>query len=355
MADIVTTQKTIALSVVRKLGLHLTDAEQTRLSKGGTENPDAYRFYLLGRYFWNKRTGADLQKAVSNYEQAVTMDPKYASAYSGLANCYALYSIYDVATPDEAFPKAKKVAEQALALDPTLAEAHASLAFVLYHFDRDWANAENEFRLAIKLNPDYPTAHHWYGEYLGAAGRFDEAIAEQQTALQLDPSSFIINMDLGWNYYLARRYDDAAEQYRKALKLEPNAPITHDTFSDLFAQQRRYDDSASEYFKSLEASGFSGEQIEPLKVAFEKRGFTGLVQARILWRQSVYARKFAPQLTDIAQDYALLNKKNDALVFLQRAVQKHEADTVFLKFDPAYDNLRDDPRFYELTKQIGLP
>ena len=354
-SGIMATENAIALSVIHGLRLNMTEAEQAKLTTVKTADPEAYRLYMRGRYFWNKRTGPDMKKAAEYYEQAMAIDPNYSAAYSGLANCYALYSVYDLTSPDIAFPMATKAAEKALQLDDNLADAHASLAFVFYHYNHDWAKAEEQFKRAIELNPDYATAHHWYGEMLGAEGRFDEAIAEQKIALQLDPISFIINMDLGWNFYLARRYPEAVEQYRKALELEPNSSITHHTFSETYAVEGLYADSVREYFASLEADGFSSDEIQPLKKAFEKAGFRGFVKARIAWKESVYAKRIAPQLIDTAWDYAFLNDKDNAFKWLGKSLAKGEADMVFLKFNPAYDGLHDDARFQELLAKIGLP
>lgn len=318
-----------------------------------SHNAEAYQLYLKGRYFWNKRTGAALQKAVEYFNQAVALDPNYAPAHAGLAGCYALYSTYEVSSPKDSFPKAKEAVLKALALDETLAEAHTSLAFVLYHYDWDWVLAEREFKRAIELNPSYSTAHHWYGEYLSAAGRFDESFAEYRVALQLDPLSLIINNDMGWGLFLARRYDEAIGQFHKALELEPNSPGAHYYFSDTYENQGRYAEAAAEYFTALQADGFSPQQIAPLKEAFAASGYEGLMRAKLAWWK-VRAQKYRVQMTDVAANHAFLHETDEAFVWLEKAYNEHSADLVFLKVNPVFDNLHDDPRFTDLLRRTGL-
>ena len=353
LADVLAVQRAITQEITEKLRLPLAGADQNLVNKRYTENAEAYQLYLKGRYFWNKRTGAALQKAVEYFNQAVAKDPAYAQAYAGLADCYSLYSTYEVSSGNDSFPKAEEAAMKALALDDTLAEAHTSLAFVSYHYEWDWARAEREFKRAIELNPNYATAHHWYGEYLGVVGRFDEAVAEYRVALQLDPLSFVVNLDLGWDFYLARRYDDAIAQYRKALEFEPNSPIVHSILSQAYEQQGKYAEAADEYLKALQAEGFNTQQLTPLKAAFAASGHEGFLRAKLAWWR-VRAQKYHVQPVDVAQNYASLHKKAEAFTWLQKAYAERSADMVFLKTSSAYDNLRDDSRFTDLLRRMNL-
>ena len=352
-ANIFEAQDAIALKVERFLLTRFNIERGSIATTSYKTNQDAYRLYISGLYQWNRRTGASLQKAAEYFEQAVKIDPNYAQAFAGLASCYALYPSYEISSPSESFLKAKEVAEKALALDENLAEAHTALAFELYHYEADWGRAETEFKRAIELDPNYATAHHWYGEYLGAAGRFDEAFAEQQIALMLDPRSFIINTDLGWNFYMAGRYDQAITQYRRALEIEPDSPITHYIFSDTLGKQGKYADATTEYFTAMQSSGFNQQQIAPLRQAFTASGYEGFIRERIIWRQKIYTQKYQLQSIEMAQDYTFLNEKNEAFAWLQKAFEKHEADLVFLKFNPAFDNLHSDPRFDQLVQRVG--
>ena len=188
---------------------------------------EAYDLYLKGRYFWNKRTAQGFQQAVQCFEQAIAKDPKYARAYAGLADTYALMSTYYLAPPNEVMPKARTAALKALQIDDGLAEAHTSLALIAEIYDWDWQTGEKEYRRAIQLNPNYATAHHWYAEFLAFQGRFDEALAESERARHLDPLSVIIAADRGAILYFARQYDRAIEQFRAVLDMEPNFSRAH--------------------------------------------------------------------------------------------------------------------------------
>ncbi len=353
--NIFSVQDAIAANVGQKLLTKLNAEQKRLLAKHYTNSEEAYQFYLKGLYFWNRRTDKNLQKATDYFNKAVTVDPNYALAFSGLANCYALYATYEVEPAAKAFPTAKAMAEKALALDETLAEPHTTLAFVLYHYEWDWVRAESEFKRALEINPNLSNAHHWYGEYLGAVGRFDEAISEQKIALQLDPSSFIINMDLGWNYYLSRHYDEAVMQYRTALEIDPNSPIVHYTLSQTFEKQNKFAGATEEYLMALNADGYTSQEISPLKQAAISSDYGKFIKARLQWRPRVRRERIQFEAILSAADYAFLHQKNEALAYLQKALEAREADCVFLKFDPSYDNLRDEPQFDEILRRIGLP
>lgn len=187
-----------------------------------SEDTDAYELYLKGRYYWNRRTEQTLKRAVEYFQQAIDKDPGYALAYAGLADCYVVYNSYQVELPRESGPKAKAAATKALEIDNTLAEAHASLGMTRMSYEWDWAGAEREFQRAIELDPNYATAHHWYGICLGATGRGDEAIASLKRAQQLDPLSLIISADVGLELHFARRYDEAIDQVRRSLGATPS-------------------------------------------------------------------------------------------------------------------------------------
>ena len=210
LTDIFTVESEIAKTIADTLRAKLTGSEERMMSKKPTANPEAYEFYLKGRFFWNKRTGVDLRKAIDYFNQAVAKDPSYALAYAGLADAYVLLSGFGAASPKDSLPEAKAAAEKGLDLDGTLGEAHASLAQALLAYDFNFARANREFRRAIELNPNYATAHHWYGEsVLTPLGQFEDGVAELKRALQLDPLSVIINADVGTVLTSARRYDEA--------------------------------------------------------------------------------------------------------------------------------------------------
>jgi TolB-like protein/DNA-binding winged helix-turn-helix (wHTH) protein/Tfp pilus assembly protein PilF len=216
--QILTVQDSISERVVRALTIELTGDERERLTKRDTESLEAYEAYLLGRYHWNRRNADGIQEARDYFERAIALDPGYALAYSGLADSYVMFPAVIGGQPRELFGKARAAALKATQIDDTAAEPHASLAFILVHYDFDWSGAEREFKRAFELNPNYATAHQWYGaSYLSLIGKHAEAIAEAKRAQELDPLSPVISRDIGRAYYYAREYDHAIEQYRKPL------------------------------------------------------------------------------------------------------------------------------------------
>ena len=226
-ADLFAVQQSIASEIARMLRLELTGREQQLLAKRYTTDPRAYELYLKGRFQWNKRDAEGLYKAIDFFNQAIEIDPQYAQAYAGLADCYNLLDIWAGLPTRETFPKAKAAAQKALAIDDQLAEAHTSLAYAIHTYEWDWNAAEAEYKRAIALNPNYATAHQWYAEFLTAVGRFDDARREGQKALELDPMSPIINAVVGWNEIMARRYDAAIEQTLRTTQLFPSFAPGH--------------------------------------------------------------------------------------------------------------------------------
>lgn len=201
ISDILALQSEVTRAIATEINARLTPQEQAHLTRVRQVNPEAYQAYLKGRYFWNKRTPEGFNKGIKYFNQAIVIDPSYAPAFAGLADCYNLLNDNDVLPPKEAIPRAKAAAEQALAIDSTLAEAHASLGFALARYDWDWIGAEHELQRAIELQPNYAIAHHWYALQLGMMGRFQEAMMEMNKALELDPLSLIINANIGWLFF----------------------------------------------------------------------------------------------------------------------------------------------------------
>ena len=221
IADLVAVKQAIAQEVTAKLKLKLSSEEQRRLIKRDSINPEAYQFYLRGRYFWNKRTPDGIKQAIEQFQQSIERDPNFALGHVGLADSYIGLTFYDFAAPHETMPKAKESAIKALALDNTVAEAHASLAHVLMNYDWNWSAAEKEFKRSIELKPDYATAHEWYAiHYLTATGRLEEAVQEMEKALELEPASLVMNTFMGATLYYAGRYDKAIDQCRRTIEMD---------------------------------------------------------------------------------------------------------------------------------------
>jgi len=342
----------IADGIQLTLGDHkrIDSAHQAPLTPNAYE---AYDLYLKGRYFWNKRTPPGFQRAVEYFQQAVAKDPDYARAYAGLSDSYALMSGYSFAPQNEFMPKARAAALRAVELDKNLAEAHTSLALITENYDWDWQNAEKEYRLAIQLDPNYATAHHWYAEYLAHQGRFDEAFAESERARQLDPLSLIIATDDSAILYFSRQYDRAIAKFRSVLDMEPNFPRAHllvfayvekGMFADALAdieKWRRIDDVHLPGIWAIEAYvyGRSGQQVEAQR-ALEKL-------------QQLNRRRQIDPAT-IALAYIGMDNKDEAFAWLQRAYSERSNGLMPLKVDPIYDPLRSDPRFQELLRRVGL-
>jgi TolB-like protein/DNA-binding winged helix-turn-helix (wHTH) protein len=352
--DIFAVQDNISAQITQALEVQLTGAEQRQLAKRQTENIDAYQAYTNGRYFWNKRSPADLKKSLGFFEQAVKLDPNYALAHTGIADCYQLFAEYRLMPATEGFAKARNAATKALEIDETLAEAHTSLAYTLAFYDWNWLVAEREFKRAIELNPNYATAHHWYSEYLVVFGRFDEARTEILRAQELDPLSLIIRVDVAAYYYLIRQYDEAIALSKKILEIDPNLAFAY-VFIWASYQQKGMDKEAIAAYLKIVALlwGRNETEVEELKRAYEKAGIKGFWRKRLEQmnrpsNQQIYLD------WDYAVCYIWLGDKERAIESLQKAYAARNRWIINIKYDPTFDSIRSDPRFQELLRQMGL-
>lgn len=344
--DISTLQTSISERVARALSLELSGEEQRRLAKRHTENSEAQQLYLAGRYHWGKRTPEGLRQAISNFEQAITRDPRFALAHAGLADCYALQNWYLEPPPADAFARAREAAERAVALDDSLAEAHASLANAKFHYDRDWTGAASEFRRAINLNPNYPTAHHWYAFNLSAMERHDEALSEIKRAEELDPRSAIIATAVANVLWHARRYDETIEQCQKALAIDPGSLPAHIILRWAYEKKGMHDAAYAVYEKERAFAGDTPTTRAKLAHVLAAAGRTE--EARRILQELVARRKRQWVMTyEIAVVYALLKDLDNAFLWLDRAEKEHAVGYTYLRVDPRLDNLRGDPRYVE--------
>ena len=322
------------------------------MARTATTDSVAYQLYLQGRFQWNKRTLEGMQESIALFQQAIEKDPQYALAYAGQADAYALLADFSVLPAREVLPKLEDAAQHALQLDDTLAEAHTSLAWARFH-SWDWAAAEKEFQRAIELNPSYPTAHAWYGEYLMVLGRFDEAEREMNSALELNPVSPAINLALGYRFYYARQYGQAVDQIQKRLAVEPGFAPAHVYLGRTWQQSGKQAGSLLEFRKALELS-----QGDTNELAWLGQGFAAA-------HQEADARKTLAELKEREQQtyvqpvalaliHALLGEKDQAFDWLQKAVDDRSTGLVYLKVDPVWDALRGDSRFAALQARIGL-
>ena len=352
LTDIFTVESEIAKTIADTLRAKLTGSEERMMSKKPTANPEAYEFYLKGRFFWNKRTGVDLRKAIDYFNQAVAKDPSYALAYAGLADAYVLLSGFGAASPKDSLPQAKAAAEKALELDSTLGEAHASLAQALLAYDFDFAGANREFQHAIELNPNYATAHHWYGEsVLAPLSQFEDAIAQLKRALQLDPLSMIINADVGTVLTNARRYDEAIEQLRKTLEMDPSFYYAHYNLGEALEMKGLTENAIAEYQRAIALND------DPVPQAL-----LGHLYAKIGKKNE--ARQILQQLHESSKQHYVspylfamihigLGDKDQAIDFLEKTYEDRDGYSIaFVKVDPFLDPLRSDPRFEALVQKV---
>jgi TolB-like protein/DNA-binding winged helix-turn-helix (wHTH) protein/Flp pilus assembly protein TadD len=351
--DTLALQNQVARAIADEIRVNLNSQERAALKNVQVVNPEAYESYLKGRYFWNKRTADGLKVALAYFNQAIEEDAKYAQAYSGLADTYALLGDwqYAVMTPKEALPKAKAAATRALELDNALGEAHNSLAFCLDGFDWNFADAGKEFRRAIELNPGYATAHHWYAWHLSLLGQYDEAIAEMKKAESLDPLSLVINADLAELFVLAHSYDESIRQSRKTIEMDPNFGLAHNHLAQAYLQEHMNDEAVAELQKAVQLSGDSPTCVANLARAYVASGNRSEAERLLndLKKRSNHSYSHA---SEIAVIYAALGDKNQAMSWVEKGYEERFNPGVLLR--PGFDPLRSEPRFQELVRRIGL-
>jgi DNA-binding SARP family transcriptional activator len=354
--DILNIQHAISRQIAGKLRTRLSAEERRLIVKRYTADPDAYRLYLKGRFHWNKRTAAGLTKGIEYFKEAIQKDPSYALAYSGLADCYNLLSLYSLLPPNETMPQARAAGEKALQLDPSLAEAHASRAYTCLYYDWDWAAAEAEFQRALAINPNYATAHHWYHELLTALGRFEEQMAEILLAQELDPLSLIINTDVGWGLYYARSYDRAIEQLLRTLELDANFAVAHLILGLTYAQKNSLREAASSIQRAIDLSGGT-----PSTLAVAALGYVHARSGRQSDARSIITRietiAGAGYVSDYCRAMVLtgLGDSPAACERLERAIEERYDRLIYLNVEPVFDGLRADAGFRRLISKIGLP
>jgi serine/threonine-protein kinase len=346
-------QDAISQDVAKTLIRNLSDEDRKLLTKRHTDNAEAYRAYLKGCYFWNKRTPAALQQSLEFFRQALDLDPTYAAAYAGLADTYALL-VWQDELPQKDISLAKAAATKALDIDETLAEPHASLGFARFWYDWDFANAESEFRRAIELNPDYATAHHWYGEFLGLTGRFDDGFKELRVAQQIDPLSPIINTDLGKLLLLSRQPDQAIEQLQSTLEINPDFPLAHLFLALAYNQKGLREQAITELEKQVNSPGTRTIFKASLGFLYGRAGRRAEATAILNELEEEISSKqfFSP--FEVALVHIGLGEKDKAMEWLEKAKAERDPFLIYIKVDPNFDSLRDNPRFNALVQKTGL-
>jgi TolB-like protein/cytochrome c-type biogenesis protein CcmH/NrfG len=352
--DIFDVQDAIAEQVMRALALQLTSAEQKLLTKRYTESVDAFQLYIKGRHFWNKRTVEGLKRGMVYAQQAIDIDPTYTMAYVGMADSYNLLAGYAGLSPKETFPKAKAAALRAQEIDDTLAEAETSLGFVHYRYEWNWREAEERFRRAIALKPDYPTGHHWYGEFLATQGRFPESVDELERAEQLDPLSLPINTDLGQSFFFAGEYERAIEQLQKTLEMDQGFVRAHILLGAAYEQKGMYGEAIAALESARAVAGANTLATGGLGHVYAVAGKKELAYEALEELMKLSAERYVSAY-NIAVIHAGLDDTERTLDWLGRAFENRDVWLVWLAVNPRFARLRRDARFTELLGRIGLP
>jgi TolB-like protein/Tfp pilus assembly protein PilF len=339
VSEILDLQSEVATDIARRIHILMRPMDQVRIV-----NPQAYGLYLKGRYFFYQYTNQGWEQAIEYFNQAIKSDPKFAPAYSGIADAYLVAGAYGAIPSQEALTRGKAAAAKALELDDQLASAHYALATASTWYDWDWADAEKEFHRALELNPNDALGRNWHGGYLSLQGRHDEAIDEHQRALELDPSSLIINANLARAFYWARRYDEAILQARKTLQIDPRFGVAAFWLEGSLRHKSLFNQAVA-----LRQAISSPERAQAIGQTFKTAGFQGLM------RDSGEAFKKGGALVEAARCYAQIGENDEALALLEACYERRCSSMVTINVEPDFDGLHQQARFQNLVRRLGLP
>ena len=350
--DVLTVQGQISEAVAREIQVQLTQNEKSLLVAARPVNPEAQDLYFRGLYTFRGRDAAESEKALDYFRRAIEKDPNYAAAYAGLADVYSDW-IPGMPRPRDLMPKAKESALKALSLDETLADAHSSLGNIELFYDWDWIAAEKEFRRTMELNPNHLWAHEWHSRGLVASGRTEEAIAEAELSLRLDPSP--INWDYPiWVFLLARRYDLALQREQETLELEPNFSFGHFEQAQIYEHTGRAREAAQEFLKADELFGMDSKKVAELREAIAESGAEGYWKRTLENYKETARSNYVPSVL-VAATCVRLNDKECALGWLEKGYEERDDLMINLKVEPVFDRLRMEPRYQELVRRVGIP
>ncbi len=352
--DILQLEDDVATSIARQIRATVAPGGNgRRVVRAHAVDPDAYLLYIKGRYFLNKRTRQALDEARSYFRQAIDRDPAYAAPYSGLADAEMMAADFGRVSQGEAMARARAAAARAIALDPALGEPHASLAFIEFNADWNFAASEAEFRRALALNPDDANAHHWYAHLLVATARYAEAEHESRRALELDPLNPIVTMHLAWHFYQARRYDDAIRQVAKGFDLDPGFPMGYWFRGMAYEQKGMHREAIDDLRRARDLLPGNAIVTASLGRAYATAGKREAAR-QVIADLAAASRNSYASPCDPALVEAALGNTDRAFELLRKALREHSEQLVYLDVDPAWDSLRHDPRFAQLTRSIGL-
>lgn len=356
IGDVLALQNRVSSAIVNEIRIKLSPQDRERLARNPAIAPEAYENYLKGRYYWNKRTDENLNKAIAYFSQATAQDSHYALAYAGLSDCYSIVgaTIFGSMPVSEAAPKAREAARRALELDPTLAEAETPLATLKFNYDWDWSGAEDDFQHAIQLNPSYATAYQRYSLFLMAMGRFQDGFNQINKARELDPLSISINFSVGWRLYLARQYDRAIAQLRNTLEMDPSYELPHLVLGQAYEEKGASDLAIPELQKAVELSHGTPLMVSALAHAYARGGRKEEAEKLLAQLESDAKTKYvSPYYFAIV--YLGLGDNEQAMNWLEKAFADRSNGLVFMRVEPELDHLRSNPRFLALQQRLKFP
>lgn len=350
--DIFKVQDSIAERVTNALTLQLSKQEKDQLIKHDTDNSEAYQLYLRGQLLWNGRRQNWIEQSLAYYNQALEKDPNFALAHIGVADCYIMLSGHRKISMWEAEMKARPSIMKALEIDNKLAQAHNALAELKYQYEYDWAGAEKEFKNAIELNPNIAWIRQAYGWFLMSDGRFDEAAAEMEKAQELDPSSLTTRVGRGRLFYYSRQYDQAIQYFQNIIAVEPNDLSSHRALYDVYLQKQMYREAIEISLKLTNLDGTETVKTEDVRETFRISGWQGYLRKKLAKIENKTKGEINP--SNFAELYVRLGQKDEAFFWFKKSFEAREPSILQFKIEPAYDILRDDPRYTELIHKIGL-
>ena len=353
VSDVVALPQQITRDVSQRLRSRSDGVDQSQFTKSYSPDSEAYRLYLQGRYNWNKRTVEGFQKGIEFFSEAIRRDQDYGLAYAGLADCYLLLNVYSVTSAEESYPKAEAASKRALSINESLAEAHTSLAFVTYRYHLRWPEAEEHFKKAIALKPNYATAHQWYGSYLAARGRLDEAVVQAKTAHELEPFSLTIHSDYVRNLYYAGRLDEAKKESLELKQTDPSFNRAHLELGLVLEEEGRFEEAIAEFKMALRSSP---DNVFALTALGHAQGLAGKKSdaEKVISRLQELSKQQYVSPFQIAVVYAGLDERKLALDWLEKSREERFNWLPFVQIDPVFKNLRSEARFLELVKSLGL-
>jgi len=348
-------QEEVARRIAEQIQISLTPEDRARLASTQPVDPEAHENYLKGRYYFNQRTGDALNKSIASFQQAIARDSRYALAYSGLADAYAVLGFRGGFPSKDALSLAKTAALKAIELDETLTEPHASLAFIAETHEWDWATAEREYKRALELSPSDARTHNWYAGYLMYVGRFDDGISEAKCARDLDPLSLPINNALAGRLLAGSRYDEALKQVQKTLELDAHFAPAHQTLGWVYLHSGKQEEAIREFQNALQLSGTADADLQlDLGIAYAVTGKRDEARRILAKLENLHEQGGVPS-GSVGILHGALGESNEAFAWLEKAYEERDPQLTYIKAGRRFEPLRKDPRFSELVHRLGLP